>query len=144
MKKIIINPLIREPGKLLLLIDGSINIVLGIILLAYSEIIVDFIGIPATDNKFYPNILGAVLLGIGVALFIEYKGKNILAGLGLGGAIAINLSGGIVLFLWLVSDQLVIPLRGRIILWLLDTILIVISLVEYFVNYEKIKKDPES
>jgi hypothetical protein len=39
-------------------------------------------------------------------------------GLGLGGAIAINLCGGGVLLLWLASDCLALPLRGRVVLWI--------------------------
>jgi len=119
-----------KPRKTLLLIDSIINIFLGIVLLAYSEPIIKFFGLPETSQRFYPNILGAILFGIGIALIIEYKrtGGNI--GLGLGGAISINLIGGIVLFLWLVFGQLKIPIHGLVIFWTLDFILIAISLLE--------------
>ena len=54
--------------------------------------------VPATFPSFNSNLLGGVLFGIGIALNLE---KNNEAGggvgLGLGGAIAINLYGGLVL-----------------------------------------------
>ena len=122
----------QKSGKLLLIFDAIINYFLGIVLLLFSESIVDFFGLPASDTKFYPTILGAVLFGIGVALTIEYKRKGSFIGLGLGGAISINLIGGIVLFIWLISGGLVLPIQGRIILWILDFILLGISSFEYY------------
>jgi len=119
-------------GKLLILIDCIINFLLGIVLLAYSEFVLRFFGLPKTDSYFYPNILGAVLFGIGIALLIEYKRKNEFVGLGLGGAIAINLFGGTILLLWLIWGNLNTPVQGTIILWVLDFLLIGISALELF------------
>ena len=119
-----------KQGKKLILVDSIINLFLGIILLAYSEPIIYFFGLPISDSNFYPNILGAILFGIGIALFIEYKRKDEFIGLGLGGAICINMMGGIVLFLWLAFGNLSIPIQGKIILWTLDITLIGISSFE--------------
>ncbi len=119
-----------KQGKTLILVDSIINIFLGIVLLAYSEPVIKFFGLPVTDLNFYPNILGAILFGIGIALFIEFKRKNEFIGLGLGGAISINMMGGIVLFLWIAFGRLNIPIQGTIILWILDIILIGISSLE--------------
>jgi len=105
---------------------------LGIVLLAYSFPVVSWLGLPKVENSFYPNILGAVLLGIGIALHIEYKRTNGLYGLGLAGAISINLMGGVVLLLWLLIGHLVIPLQGRVLLWVLDVFLIGFSILEFF------------
>lgn len=119
--------------SLLLLIDAIINLILGFLLLIFSKKLVTLLGVPDTDQYFYPNILGAVLFGIGLALLIEYFRKpGGLTGLGLGGAIAINLCGGLVLGFWLVFGNLSIPVGGRIFLCVLFFILIVISLVEWF------------
>jgi hypothetical protein len=116
--------------KLLILIDSIINLFLGIVLLAYSDTVVEFFGLPVTDQYFYPSILGAILFGIGIALLIEYTRKNEFIGLGLGGAITINMLGGIVLFFWLIWGSLNIPIHGTIILWVLDFILVGISAFE--------------
>ena len=126
-------------GKTLILIDSIINLLLGLVLLAYSESIINFFGLPVTSLNFYPNILGAILFGIGIALFIEFKRKDEFIGLGLGGAISINMMGGVVLFLWLVFGRLNIPIHGKIILWILDIILIGISSLE-LLTYLKSKR----
>ena len=124
--------------KRLILIDSAINCFLGIVLLAYSEPVITFFGLPETESGFYPNILGAVLLGIGIALLIELYSKADFSGLGLAGAICINMIGGIVLFLWLLFGDLPVPLRGKIILWSLVVILVVISFIELIVYLRKI------
>lgn len=126
-----------KKNKSLLLIDAVINLFLGVLLLAYSEPVIVFFGLPPTEQYFYPNILGAVLLGIGIALIIEYKRKHEFIGLGLGGAICINLLGGFVLFLWLASGNLNIPVKGNIILWALDVILVGISTMEFIAFLRK-------
>jgi hypothetical protein len=51
-------------------------------------------------------------------------------GLGLAGAIAINLCGGLVLLGWLIFGNLNLPLRGNLFLWLIAIILVGISSVE--------------
>jgi hypothetical protein len=118
-------------GRTLLKADATINILLGILLMAFPDGLVRALGIPLTDHAFYPTILGAVLFGIGLALLIEcYRGSGRIRGLGLGGAIAINLCGGFVLAIWLLSDKLILPLRGQLLLWLLVLLLIGLSLLE--------------
>ena len=120
--------------KIILFIDAIINLVLGVLLLAFSERIITFLGVPSSDTYFYPNILGGVLFGIGIALLIEcYRKKDKMIGLGLGGAIAINLCGGTVLTLWLLLGNLSIPSGGKIFLWCIAVILIVISSVELLI-----------
>jgi len=122
------NPLKRQQ---VLLLDSSINLVLGIILTSFPGELVRLLGIPPVAQSFYPSVLGAVLLGIGIALIIEYyRRPGGAVGLGLGGAVAINLCGGVVLVLWLLSGKLEIPLRGQVLLWILAIALIAISGVE--------------
>ncbi len=118
-----------------LIIDASINLVLGILLI-FFPLVYKFSGVPESNTNFYPNILGAVLIGIAVALFIEAfrKDKSNYIGLGLIGALSINMCGGIVLALWLIFGGLTIPLRGQIFLWLLAFILLIISSVELIFN----------
>lgn len=117
----------------LLKIDAAINLILGILLLAFPLKLVKALGVPMAEPSFYPSILGGVLFGIGLALLIEcYRQSNGLIGLGLGGAIAINLCGGFVLAIWLLSGSLNLPLRGQIFLWSLVLLLVGISLIECF------------
>jgi hypothetical protein len=121
----------NDKHKVLLFIDGIVNLLLGIILLSFPAGLIDLLGLPRTNTFFYASILGAVIFGIGVALLLELYGfpKGI-RGLGLGGAIAINLCGGGALMVWLVAVPLHIPLRGQVILWIVAALVLMIGLVE--------------
>jgi len=114
-----------------LLIDGLINLLLGILLLSFPAVLVDVLGLPPFQGTFYPTLLGAVLLGIGIALFIQRHGKREgMTGLGIAGAIAINVCGVGVLLFWLVVGDLRIPVRGRVILWAVAIVVLLIAVVE--------------
>jgi hypothetical protein len=121
--------------SILLTADAIINLLLGILLIIFSPEIVSALGVPVSDSAFYPNILGAVLFGIGIALLIErFKGSS---GLGLLGAVSINICGGIVLAAWLVHGSLEIPLYGKIFLWSLVLLLVGISSLELLTPFWK-------
>lgn len=118
--------------KAILLIDALINFVLGVLLLIFSPAIASWLGVPTSSTNFYPNILGAIFIGITIALLIDAKGgkKYINKGLGLLGAISINLCGGTALALWLILGDIKLPGKGLIMLWSLVTILIMVSMIE--------------
>jgi hypothetical protein len=121
----------------MLVVDALINLVLGVLLATFPRSVVYLLGVPETDVTFYPSILGAVLIGIGVALLIEYfRRPNGPAGLGLHGAVTINLCGALFLVGWLLSGQLEIPFRGQVFLWSLAALLIVVSFVELVIGRE--------
>jgi hypothetical protein len=119
--------------SILLLADAIINLFVGCILILYPLGIGKIIGIPLVKSSFYPVVLGGVIIGIGIALIIEWfrKSKRFV-GLGLGGAISINLCAGLALLIFLLFGDLSIPLRGYIILWILAVIVLGISFLEYF------------
>ena len=115
----------------LLKTDAVINLILGILLMAFPAKLVKVLGIPMADPSFYPTLLGGVLFGIGLALLIECYRRSIrFIGLGLAGAVLINLCGGLVLALWLLCGKLNLPARGQILLWTLVVLLIGLSLLE--------------
>ena len=117
--------------KVFLLIDGIVNLILGILLLAFPLGVPRLLGLPLPDFNFYPTILGGVIFGIGMALLVETFGQaGGVRGLGLGGAIAINLCGAGVLTIWLVSEPLAIPLRGYIILWIIAIVVLALGILE--------------
>ena len=117
--------------KNLLLIDGIANLVIGVLLLLFPLGVAEFLGVPQPESHFYPTILGGVILGIGIALLIERYGFEAgLRGLGLGGAIAINICGSLVLLGWLIIAPPSIPLRGLILLWIIGLLVLGIGLVE--------------
>jgi hypothetical protein len=124
--------------KITLLIDAIINAVLGVLLLAFNRGIAEFLGVPYSESYFYPNILGAVFVGIALALIIEAFRKNPeITGLGLVGAVCINMCGGLVLFLRLVFGNLGLPPQGAVFLWALAILLPVISGVELFFTMKR-------
>jgi asparagine N-glycosylation enzyme membrane subunit Stt3 len=116
--------------SVLLTIDGIINMTLGVLLILLPAPLVEFLGIPVVP-RFFPNILGGVLIGIGIALFLErgIKGRSG-SGLGLDGAIAINLCAGLVLAGWLILGDLSLPMPGQLFLWILVILLLGISIAE--------------
>jgi hypothetical protein len=125
-------------GKILLVTDACINLLLGALLLCYSRPLAEFLGVPWTAQRLYPNLLGGVLFGIGLALLIEIQpGPNTPRGLGLAGAIAINLSGGLVLTTWLLWGNLDLPLRGKVLLWGMAFVLVVLSSLEGIAHLQR-------
>lgn len=134
-----------DKSKILLIIDSVINLILGILLLLLIPFleqlprVLGVLGVPKVANTFYPSILGAVLLGIGIALLIESFRTNPqqLVGLGLGGAVAINLCGGAGLIAWLIFGDLNLPVNGMLLLWVIAFILVAISSIELIADRRK-------
>jgi hypothetical protein len=117
--------------KTLLLIDAAVNLMLGLLLLLFPAGVVELLGLPATSTYFYPSILGAIIFGIGIALLLEWR-RDIShrRGLGLAGAIAINLCGSGALVVWLLIDPFDLPLRGYVVLWSVALVVVVVGLAE--------------
>ena len=126
----------------ILVVDAVINFTLGVLLLfsvPFSSQISNFLGVPKIEHPFYPSLFGSILFGIGIALLVEFFRKHPTqwGGLGLGGAIAINMCGGIALIGWLVFGDLNLPLRGVIFLWVIAFILVGISILEVLLHSKK-------
>ena len=118
--------------SVLLIVDALINLLLGVLLVIFPQGLVSWLGIPATSSHFYPSMLGAIFIGITIALVIGAVGAQSrrASGLGLAGAISINLCGGGALALWLVFGNLDLPARGAAALWVLVAILVGLSVAE--------------
>jgi hypothetical protein len=115
-------------GPTILLIDTIISLVLGIFLITFPASLVEALGLPSTEQTFYPRMLGAVTIGISVALFVQWWKRPVrLAGLGVGGAIAIDLFAALFLAGWLLVGGPGLPVRGRILLWLVVLVLVGVS-----------------
>lgn len=117
-----------ESRRALLAADGIINLLLGVALLVFPAKLVAILGVPDAKPAFYASVLGAVLVGISIALFLELREpRPRLTGLGLGGAVAINMCAGVVLAGWLVFGGLSLPIRGQVFLWVLVLVLVGLS-----------------
>ncbi len=117
-----------------LVVDAGVNFMLGILLLLLVPLpkLSSILGVPMVEVPFYASILGGVLVGIGIALLVEVRrrGGNKAVGLGKGGAVAINLCGGLVLMGWLIFGRLGLPIRGTVFLWALVVLLVGLSGLE--------------
>lgn len=112
----------------ILLIDACISLALGVVLVVFPKPLVELLGLPPAETVFYPSILGAVVIGIAIALVFEWKRRPTgEAGLGVAGAIAIDLSAAVFLAGWLLLGGLALPLRGRLLLWGIVAVLILVS-----------------
>ena len=123
-------------GSILIAVDSVVNVLLGLLLLIFPPSLVEWLGLPLPNSAFYVRILGAVILGIGIALAIEHRRKpsSSLVGLGTGGAIAINLCGGGALVAHLAFGDLSLSTEGKIALWILAAIVVGLGVVELVVN----------
>ncbi len=113
----------------LLWIEVLLKLAGGVLLILAPRILARALGLPPAESPFWPRVLGGVLLGIAAAAFIEVKLKAG-SGLGLGGAIAINLAGVAILGSLLILGQVGPLRRGRMALWLVAGTLATLALVE--------------
>ena len=101
----------------------------GLVLLIAPLTVIRVLGLPGTGSRFWPRLLGALLVGLAIATFIEgwLPGSR---GMSLAGCIAINLvsAGTIAANLILGTPRLLG--RGRFLLWFVVAILVSMSLVE--------------
>ena len=125
----------------LLVCDAIINLLLGIPLMLAPGSITVALGLPLQASGFYPGILGAVLTGIGLALVIQvFVVKIQVTGLGLEGAICINIFGSTALLAWLLFGKLEMPLRGWLFLWGVAVLVLFLSGLEFGWLLKRIKR----
>ena len=116
----------------LLEVDAILNLVLGIALLLIPRQTIEFFGLPSADTLFYVTVLGAVLLGIGIALWIDGGTTANRRGLGLVGAIVINVLGAGAVLVWLLVDPFSLPTRGYVTLGIVVLAVMGTAAVEVF------------
>jgi hypothetical protein len=128
----------KRTHHLLLVLDGLINILLGVLLLLFPLGLAPVLGVPAFPGHFYATLLGAVLFGIGIALLVEaYGAPHGLRGLGLAGAVTINFCGAGALILLLTTAPLKLPLRGTVLLWAIAVVVVVVGVVEVISQFRR-------
>lgn len=117
--------------NLLLVVDGVVNMLLGIMLIFFPAQLMFTFDLPKVETYFYVNILGAVLIGVGIALLLESsKERHNLTGLGIGGAIVINLCGAGMIILWLLFGNLELSPGGSVFLWSITLIVLGVAVAE--------------
>jgi hypothetical protein len=112
----------------LLWLEMLLKLVAGLLLTLAPLTTLRILGLPRPDTGFWPRVCGALLLGMAGALFLEGTSRG--HGLGLAGAIVINLCGAAVLAAQLVLEAGPASRRGRITVWLAVCLLVIVSVVE--------------
>ena len=112
----------------LLWLETLLKLVPGVLLALAPLTTLRIIGLPRPDTGFWPRLCGALLVGMAGALFLEGTSRG--HGLGLAGAIVINLCGASVLAALLVLDAGPPSRRGRIVVWLIVCLLVTLSVFE--------------
>ncbi len=130
----------------LLAIDAGINLLMGLIFILMPKQMIFLLGADLSADISTLNLLkatlaifGGVMAGIGFALLLEFLNRpKGLIGLGLGGAVMINLSGGFILAGWLLFGNLIIPQPMLTILWILFLVLVMLSAIEQIIHFKKV------
>ena len=127
----------KEP--VLLFLNAILYLALSFLLLLFPFGLVGALGVAFPGVTFYASMLGAVLLGIGLALLVERSRSTLgLPGLGINGAILINICSAITLASWLLFRSLNLLQIGYVMLWGLVAMLVTITLAEiYYILQEK-------
>jgi uncharacterized membrane protein len=117
--------------ELVLTIDAAVNLALGVVLAIFPRAFARLVGAPIPSTSFYASILAGVLIGVGLALLLQrFRGRFHVTGLGIEGAIAINLCGGVVLVAWLTTGGLSVATRGLVFLWAVAILVLGIGATE--------------
>jgi hypothetical protein len=113
----------------LLWIEVALKLGSGLILGVFAVTSPRLFGLPSSASTFWPRLLAAVLIGVGLATVLQASitpGR----GLGLAGLMAINLIAAVVVTGQLVMGQTVSTRRGKATLWALVITLTGLSLCE--------------
>lgn len=113
----------------LLWIETLLKLAGGVALLIAPVTIVRLLGLPDPAGGFWPRLLGAVLICLAAATYMEgaWPGSR---GLGLAGCIVVNLGAAAVIAAMAVLGTGVVTRRGRAALWMLVGVLILLALAE--------------
>jgi hypothetical protein len=101
----------------------------GLALLLAPVTVIRVLGLPAPGARFWPRLLGALLVGLSAATYIEgaWPGSR---GLGLAGCIAVNLAAAGLVAATAGLGSGADTRRGRAALWLLVGVLVLLVLFE--------------
>lgn len=113
----------------LLWIETVLKLAGGVLLVVAPLTLARVLGLQRPASGFWPRLLGALLIGLAAATFIEarFAGSR---GLGLAGALAVNLAGAGVVAAELVMGSAAPSRRGRVVLWLVVIVLGLLAVAE--------------
>lgn len=113
----------------LLWIETVLKLSGGLVLSLAPLVVIKALGLPPAGSSFWPRMLGALLIGLAGATFIEGAWPPVRA-LGLAGCIVINLAGAAMISVLATLGGGAATRRGAAVLWALVVVLVVLSLFE--------------
>lgn len=100
----------------------------GLVLLSFPLTAIKVLGLPKSESACWPRLLGAVLIGLAIATYMDASAR-LGHGLGLAGSMVINFSASFALICLLVLGEGA-SWRGRVLLWGVAAGLLILALVE--------------
>lgn len=119
----------------LLWIETLLKLSGGLVLALTPLTAIRLLGLPGTDSEFWPRLLGAVLIGLAAATYLEGRFGGTPRGLGLAGCFLINIAAVVMLTVHLVlsgsgQGRARQSRRGQSVLWLLVCLLLLLIVFE--------------
>jgi hypothetical protein len=114
----------------LLWIETLVKFAGGMVLVIAPLTAIRALGLPGTDSGFWPRILGAVLIGLAAATYLEGRSGGAAGGVGLAGCFLINIAAVAVLTALQVLGRGAQTRRGEAALWLLVVLLLLLVVFE--------------
>jgi len=114
----------------LLWIETLLKLSGGLVLALAPLTAIKVLGLPRTDSGFWPRLLGAVLIGMAAATYLEGRYAGATRGLGLAGSLLVNVATIGMLTTLLVLGRASTTQRGTAILWLLVAALTLLVVLE--------------
>lgn len=114
----------------LLWIETLLKLSGGLVLVLAPLTAVKVLGLPTTDSAFWPRLLGAVLIGLAAALFVEGRFGGTPRGLGVAGCLVVNVIAAATIIGQLVLTRRPPTNRGQAVLWLLVILLLLLVAFE--------------
>jgi hypothetical protein len=113
----------------LIIIELAVKGGVGLLLVLVPLTSIKLLGLPRSDTAFWPRLLGALLIALALATYMDAT-IRLGHGLSLTGALVINVALALTLVGLLTSGQGPQTRRGRILLWLTTAVLATLALVE--------------
>jgi len=113
----------------LLLVEVVLKAVSGGLLFLFPRTLARVLGLPPVTETFWPRLLGAVLISLGVATFLEVH-LEAKSGLGLAGQVAVNIGTVLALVGLLIMGKAGSTRRGRALVGLVTIAITLLALIE--------------
>ncbi len=113
----------------LLWIETLLKLAAGLVLVLAPLSTIKLLGLPRTETGFWPRLLGALLIGLAGALYVEGSSPGS-QGLGLAGCVIVNFSAASMLGGMLALEAGPPSTRGRAVVWGIVVLLVLLGVLE--------------